>query len=52
MRDNFKKWVYPAHIEPDTEQKMMKLKASTGKSYNQIINEALEKHLENVSELR
>ena len=44
-RNTFKLWEYPARIDPDNEKKMIQRKVKTGKSYNEIINEALRNFL-------
>ncbi len=45
MRETFKKWIYPAHIDKDNEADMFKFKAATNESYNKIINDALREYL-------
>ena len=37
-----KKWIYPAHIKPHIEVAVKTHSRETGKSYNEIINNALE----------
>jgi hypothetical protein len=46
MRNTFKKWEYPARINADNENKMMVHKVRTGKSYNEIINDALKQYFD------